>query len=91
MESSYANRMESQLGTAAALVTPRAGHSFDSPEGEIRRGIAVRRDHPAAIANRGKFTNAPRGCEEHPSVKRAQRVAASVTRPATKLAEEGSE
>lgn len=66
---SYENRMEQSDRAAANLVTPRAGYDFDDPEGVIRRGVAVRSDHPCVVKNRGAFMLATGGCHPHPSVR----------------------
>jgi hypothetical protein len=65
----YENRMEQSDRAAAALVTPRSGYEFDDPDGSIRRGVAVRSDHPCVAKNRGAFMLATGGCHPHPSVR----------------------
>ncbi len=80
--SSYANRMEGNPSAAARLVTPRTGYTFDDEQGVIRRGVAVRADHPAVIAHRGAFTLADEGCERHASAGRVT-PKARPTKPAS--------
>ncbi len=86
--SSYMNRMESARA-AETLVTPRSGYEFDDEQGSIRRGVAVRSDHPCVAANRGAFMHATDGCHLHPS---AERTAAKPKRaPKAPLSETASE
>ncbi len=66
----YENRMEQSDRAASTLVTPRSGYEFDDPDGSIRRGVAVRSDHPCVVKNRGAFILATGGSHPHPSVRR---------------------
>lgn len=86
---SYQNRMEQAPKAAARLVTPRTGYEFDDPEGMLRRGVAVRADHPIAMRNRGAFMLAPEGCNLHPSVR--SESLSTPTAPRTSKASENDE
>ncbi len=79
----YANRMEQSDRAAATLVTPRSGYEFDDSDGPIRRGVAVRSDHPCVANNRGAFMLATGGCHPHPSVRREPAPALAPSTPST--------